>query len=256
MDKEKAEPSGLAVLMIKYLNCPCSYFPSGMDGEEIQQAYLEANTKREGQNFTPVLISVSDSIWDVMLSNSDPENAGDGVFDVNNVNKFRENAVSQDLPDGESLLNGLIKDLKEEGGWAEDMFGKIESGDKNRDFHSYLDYDTDKTSEVILARIPVTHPWKVFAWLPIGGRNECPDSSSLAAIAKYWYDTCGAVPAAISPDKLEFYVKYPVKDKNTAMKLALEQYAFCPDIIEQSDSTVGNLADSLTKSSVWYFWWG
>ena len=41
------------------------------------------------------------------------------------------------------------------------------------------------------------------------------------------------------------------------MEVATEQYGFCPDIVdqEQGDPTVGNLADVLWQSTVWYFWW-
>ena len=41
------------------------------------------------------------------------------------------------------------------------------------------------------------------------------------------------------------------------MELALQQYAWCPDVVDQGaeDCTVGTLADTLAKSTVWYFWW-
>lgn len=40
------------------------------------------------------------------------------------------------------------------------------------------------------------------------------------------------------------------------MGTAVEQYGFCPDVVDQEeDPTVGNLADVLRQSTVWYFWW-
>ena len=41
------------------------------------------------------------------------------------------------------------------------------------------------------------------------------------------------------------------------MEVALEQYGFCPDVVDQGpeDATVGSLADGLRQSKVWYFWW-
>ena len=39
------------------------------------------------------------------------------------------------------------------------------------------------------------------------------------------------------------------------LDLALEQYAYCNDIVDQGVETVGRLADGLAKSSYWYFWW-
>lgn len=43
-----------------------------------------------------------------------------------------------------------------------------------------------------------------------------------------------------------------------AMRAAAEQYAFCPDTVEQSasDATICWLADTLRQSKIWYFWWG
>ena len=57
-----------------------------------------------------------------------------------------------------------------------------------------------------------------------------------------------------SHDTLEF-AALPVKDKSAALGLALEQFAFCGDIIYQGTDTVGRLAGILMQSSVWYFWW-
>ena len=39
------------------------------------------------------------------------------------------------------------------------------------------------------------------------------------------------------------------------LDLALEQYAYCNDIVDQGVETVGRLADGLMKSHNWYFWW-
>ena len=65
------------------------------------------------------------------------------------------------------------------------------------------------------------------------------------AVAKYWFEQYGAIPAAMSHDELEFLLPTPVS-REKAMKVAAEQYGFCPDIVdqEQDDPTVGNLAMS------------
>ena len=43
------------------------------------------------------------------------------------------------------------------------------------------------TYPLILAKIPVKNPWELFAWLPFGNWNECPDTPELMAVAKYWF---------------------------------------------------------------------
>jgi len=76
------------------------------------------------------------------------------------------------------------------------------------------------------------------------------------AVAKYWHKTDGAVPAVLTYDTLEYRVPAPVAPENAAAR-AVEQYAYCSDIIEQGGPgmSVSRLADSLRKSHIWYFWW-
>ncbi|WP_338125829.1 DUF4253 domain-containing protein [Pseudoflavonifractor phocaeensis] len=93
-------------------------------------------------------------------------------------------------------------------------------------------------------------------YLPFGDWNECPDTQSLMAVAKYWFEQYGAVPAVMTHDELEFLLPTPVSQEK-AMDAAVEQYGFCPDVIDQGpeEATVGALADVLRQSTVWYFWW-
>ena len=109
---------------------------------------------------------------------------------------------------------------------------------------------------MILAKIPVQHPWEVFAYLPFGGWNDCPNTMALMAVAKYWHEQHGAVPAVLTYETLEYRVPVPVPQES-ALQLAKEQYAFCADIVEQGapGMTVGKLAADLKNAAVWYFWW-
>ena len=126
----------------------------------------------------------------------------------------------------------------------------------NRRFSSYWNSDNNMTYPLILAKIPVKNPWEIFAYLPFGGWNECPNTPELMAVAKYWFEQHGAVPAAMSHDELEFLLPAPVSEEK-AMDAAVELYGFCPDVIDQGpeEATVGALADVLRQSTVWYFWW-
>ena len=76
----------------------------------------------------------------------------------------------------------------------------------------------------------------------------------MMSVGRYWFQKYGAIPALISHDILEFAAQ-PVNDRSAAIGLSLEQYAFCNDIIDQGFQELCVLADVLTKSSVWFFWW-
>ena len=169
--------------------------------------------------------------------------------------------LSAPIKDGKAILEELTGQRKEEAedddlDWDEEVLGEMEGGEPNDRFANYWNDDTGMTYPLILAKIPVKNPWEIFAYLPFGNWNECPDTPELMAVAKYWFQRYGAIPAAMSHDELEFLLPAPVS-KEMAMEVATEQYGFCPDIVdqEQDDPTVGNLADVLWQSTVWYFWW-
>ena len=138
--------------------------------------------------------------------------------------------------------------------WEDDRIDEMTGGESLERFGGYWDYDSERTLPLILAEIPVEKPWQVFSYLPFGGWNECPDTPELMAMAKRWYEQYGAIPAVVTHDVLEFRLPRPV-DREAALALALEQYAWCSDIVEQGVGTIGALADTLARSTVWYFWW-
>ena len=262
-DEATLEPSELAKAMMEYLNCECTYFPSMADDDPIMSAYSYA--KRDGvkEGFVPVLLRADDeTLWECLILNSDPDSDGEDnyAFDPGKVAEYREKMLAAPLQDGKAVLEGLVGQRKEEAedddmDWDEEILGEMEGGYDNCRFSSYWDSDSGMTYPLILAKIPVKNPWEVFAYLPFGGWNECPDTPELMAVAKYWFEQHGAVPTAMSHDELEFTLPAPVPEEK-AMGTAVEQYGFCPDVVDQEeDPTVGNLADVLRQSTVWYLWW-
>lgn len=253
------QPSALAKEMIRYLDCPCKVFAPMADDDPLLAAYEEARQEGLREGFTPVLVKVDDTLMECLVMNADEENEPD--FTLSAVRAYRARLLSEALPDGKDCLQEWEMQRREEaeddGFPWDDVLGERTGGEPNDRFSAYWNYETSLTDEVILAMIPTDKAWQVFAWLPMGNWNDCPDTPELMAVAKRWQEAFGAVPACISHDELEFLLPAPVSDPNAAQKLALEQYAFCPDRVEQceEDGSVGKLADSLTKSTVWYFWW-
>ena len=47
----------------------------------------------------------------------------------------------------------------------------------------------------------------------------------------------------------------PPVDKESAEKLAREQFIFCTDIVYQGTETIRNLAATLMNAKAWFFWW-
>ncbi len=262
-DEDTLEPSELAEALMEYLDCECTYFPSMADDDPIMSAYSYARRESVKEGFVPVLIKAEDeTLLECLVMNADLEHDADIYeFDLKTVTEYRKKMLSAPIKDGKAVLEELTGQRKEDAedddlDWDEEVLGEMEGGYDNDRFSCYWDSDSHMTYPLILAKIPVKNPWEIFAYLPFGNWNECPDTPDLMAVAKYWFEQYGAVPAAMSHDELEFLLPVPVS-KEKAMEIATEQYGFCPDIVdqEQDDPTVGNLADVLWQSTVWYFWW-
>ena len=262
-DEDTLEPSELAEALMEYLDCECTYFPSMKDDDPIMSAYSYAKRESVKEGFVPVLIKADDeTLLECLVMNADPKNDADIYeFDLKTVTEYRKKMLSTSVKDGKAVLEELTGQRKEEAedddmDWDEEILGEMEGGYENNRISCYWDSDTDMTHPLILAKIPVKNPWEIFAWLPFGNWNDCPDTPELMAAAKYWFEQHGAVPAAMSHDELEFLLPAPVH-KEKAMDAAVELYGFCPDVIDQGpeDATVGALADVLRQSTVWYLWW-
>ena len=260
-DEDTLEPSEVAHAIMEYLDCECTYFPSMADDDPIMSAYSYAQRLGVREGFVPVLIQADDeTLLECLVMNADPEHDADFYeFDLKTVEEYRKKMLSAPIKDGKAILEELTGQRKEEAedddlDWEEEVLGEMEGGEPNDRFANYWNDDTGMTYPLILAKIPVKNPWEIFAYLPFGNWNECPDTPDLMAVAKYWFEQHGAIPAAMSHDELEFELPTPIS-KERAMEVAVEQYGFCPDLDQNEDGSIGSLADVLWQSTVWYFWW-
>lgn len=259
-DDSTFAPSETAEALMAYLDCECTYFPSMADDDPIMCAYEYAGKNAAHEGFVPMLIAVDETLWECLMLNSDPAHEGDDdhAFDPDAVAAYRQSQLAAPLPDGRMVLEDGMAERRAEAeddskDWDTEVVGRMEGGFNNHRFSGYWNSETDMTHPVILARIPVRHPWEVFAHLPFGNWNDCPDTPQLMAVARYWFEKFGAVPAVMTHDELDFALPKPI-GRELAVQTALEQYAFCPDM-DQNHESVGALADTLRQSKIWYFWW-
>ena len=233
----------------KYLGCPCTYFPPAKDDGSIMEAYYQARARGKQEGFVPMLVAVDELLLECFELNGEDKSA----------EQARQELLSAPLESGEEFLQQWLREIKEdldedEPGYWEQLMGEVSGGEGIDRFLSLWDFDGKKTVPVVLAEISVKNPWEVFAYLPFGGWNECPANEEHMAVAKYWFEKYGAVPALMTHDVLEYSLPAPVS-REKAIEVAWEQFTYCSDIVEQGVGTVGRLADGLAKSSCWYFWW-
>ena len=140
------------------------------DDDPIMSAYTYAQRLGVREGFIPVLVNVDEGLWENIIGNSDPESesSDDYTFNQEKVNEFRRRLLEAPVMDGKSILDKLT------GQDNDDIEEEPEGGFDNNRYSSYWNTDTNMTHPLILARIPVTEPWKIFAYLPFGNWNDCP----------------------------------------------------------------------------------
>lgn len=251
--KKENKPEGgisdLARQLMELLNFPCEHFPKGTEPAKVINAYDDAFAKREMGGYTPMIITVDDPLLECF---------GEYFTKSDELKANHDKLLASKQFDAQKWFAEQLNYWKNEDDvdWK-DTIGEIacESGDASKSFIGFIDYGTPRRSEeCILAKIPTNEPWEVFAWLPFGGWNDCPMPEEILWISKYFYERYNAIPAVMTHDILEFSAP-PIKDKDTALGLALEQFAFCQDIVFQGVNTIGRLAGGLMQSTSWYFWW-
>ncbi len=234
--------------IIKLVGCPYEVFSVNSTEQEILRQYERAR-EEAGEKGFPVLVAVDSWLLEEM--------------ELLEKEGFSTQALLSARTDGgEELVKDWYQEtiavLEENEGqeYVAQMRGKLEQGEARNSFLTLSTY-ADQYEEFILFRIPVDEPWKVLAYIPIGCWNGSLQVDESLAVSRYWYEKYRAVPAVIAYDTLEFVVERPVVLARDAWELAEEQFAFCEDVVYQCSGTetLGEVADSLMKSTVWYFWW-
>lgn len=97
--------------------------------------------------------------------------------------------------------------------------------------------------------------WHTPAHLAFGAWNACPPSYVHVAALKRWNTAQRAELVSITRDSFYVRVNDPVESFDMALALAEEQYAYCPDLVQQSDGSLKGLAQEILDASLWSFWW-
>ena len=105
-----------------------------------------------------------------------------------------------------------------------------------------------------IALLPCPAPWASPLAMRFGGWNACPPPEEHAAVLRDWHARHGAEPVVMGADTLELVVR-PLREPAEAKRIAIEQYGYCSDIVDQGVGTVAELASGLPGLPVWFFWW-
>ena len=231
--------------LVKLLDCDYVVVEPQKEASKVMDTYYELRTKGQKEGFTPLIVVPGDELYKRMKAAPPADYY---------LQEYKKHAGADILA---GYLDEIKKDIASSGeDWA-DVVNEVERGQAVNEFVGFIPADWDETLEVIIAKVPTINPWEVFAWLPMGGFSECPPTEYIISIMKKWYQEWEFVPAVICEDMIEGFAPKKPEDAASAIEIATEHYAFCPDLIEQccGDCTIGQWADCLLKSDKWFFWW-
>lgn len=108
---------------------------------------------------------------------------------------------------------------------------------------------------VAIGLVPTTSSWQLPAYLRFGDYNSCPRPAEHCSVLKRWEEQFGAEVVSMTHDTIEMRVAHPPTSRDEAITLAYQQFAYCPDIVDQGVGTLDALAATLLEGNVWFFWW-
>jgi hypothetical protein len=88
-----------------------------------------------------------------------------------------------------------------------------------------------------------------------GPTNHTADTGQIAAVLRTWQDRFGARVVGAGFDNLQVSVAAPPVTAEHALRVAVEHFAFCPDLVHQGTGSLTEYAEELPGATAWWFWW-
>lgn len=217
-----------------------SFYMIDVRADEIFQTWKTARSLVEKTGYYPVITEEYEQLFEYMEFEDEYDSAATikTALSVNVDAFFKERK--------EELSDSYTSDRK--GSWE---LAQEETG--SDEFYVVSRSGPDAILQLVFC--PTKISWQVCAVLCWGNSNDGIAPSNHAAVHKSWGTEYDAELVCITIDTMEFMVKKPPTTKEKAMKLAEEQYFYCPDIVDQGVQTIANLGKSLLNSNKWFFWW-
>ena len=241
----KLETDNTAQKIADLINCDYQALNDSLDSESVMRIYVSEIANGQENGYVPLIVVSDKQILDMFecYYSNDKNFAND-----------RERLLATEVENGKEFLKERFKNYiaAHQSTQADiDIYGHhLEKCVTSTTF-----LNTNKHSKLLLFRIPTDVAWKVFAWIPFGGWDECPDTECVISVCKYWYEKYKAIPAVISGNEIQMYIPSPPTNADLALEIAEEQFAFCNDIVYQGVGSIKALASTILNSNVWYFWW-
>lgn len=108
---------------------------------------------------------------------------------------------------------------------------------------------------VHMALIPAAGGWEVPALLAWPGAEKIGlGGAEHLAVLTFWSDLYGAELVSLGIDTMECLAERPPEDARAAFDLAVQHYAYCPQLMDNLVPAIGGLAATLFGRHWWFNW--
>ncbi|RTL43701.1 MAG: DUF4253 domain-containing protein [Candidatus Melainabacteria bacterium] len=217
-----------------------SFYMIDVSADKSFQTWKLARSLIEKTGYYPVITEDYDQLFEYMEFEDENDTAVTikAALSANLAEFFKER--TEELSDA--------NDRERIGDWA-----TAQEETASEDFYLVSRSGSDAILQLVFC--PTKISWQVCAVLCWGNSNDGIAPANHSAVHRYWGTEYDAELVCITIDLMEFLVHKPPTTKEAAMKLAHEQFVYCPDIVHQGVQTVANLGKSLINSKKWFFWW-
>lgn len=236
----------LKVRLARFLDCPCYYLPPSGDVSDVV-CFYEEQCKNGMKGYTPLLVGLDPQLYEYMCHVSDPSYTT-GKVSGEQVRLFRKSLLGKRRrrSTGKNILLERMSSL-----------GSVSVGPVSGELsvsHVYdflWDPSTEKTRPFLLAMIPETDTWKLFAWAPCTGNLDL-SVDEMMSVSCYWDDYYSAAPMAIVDMSTVFFrVRDMAMVKGCLAKVFCEHRAVCPELAYAKD--LSSYSFMLYHFDIWTF---
>ncbi len=149
--------------------------------------------------------------------------------------------------------NMSFESLLEDEAWAAEMRTAAANQPGEPDWLE-LDSALHRDSDQVLALVVTDAAWKVPAFLPHPGGNDCPARAQLVTFMRHYHER-------YDPRVVRLHYEFAVaverrpESREEAEQLAFEHIRFCPDLLNTDRASFDSYAQHLLQSDYWSFWW-
>ena len=239
--QSKVEPKGNERLSKSDFDWNKTYL--GMEAMDVSNdSYLDIfkETYEEGKQlgYTPFLVEVSPTLEEAVKM--EKENHG-------SYKKMHKQLIKE--AQSINMLEYFEKEAKTDENYASWL--KQKSATTSYEAYSEITLLADT---IYIVKVDSDKVYDVFAYLPIGGFNDCLTSTQLLATFKLWYEEFKIIPVSIGYDNVQLYFSESLDDKQIET-FAKQMYFVDNEVIGYGYPSLEDLEKGIKNSSCWSLWW-